>query len=137
MAIDLKAVPAGYELQPIAFGPYTRKLLAAYAEVSGDHNPIHADPEFARAAGFDDVFAHGMLSMALLSRVVTDWAGPDRLVNIETRFLAIVPVGAFARFEGRVADRFPEGERELLRISLMAKLAHGEPFLEGSAIVEI
>lgn len=137
MEIDLKSVPIGYQLPPITFGPYTRKLLAAFAEASGDHNPIHADPDFARAAGFDDVFAHGMLSMALLSRVVTDWAGLDRLENIETRFLAIVPVDAVARFEGRVADRFAEGDRERLRISLTAKLAEGKPFLEGSAIVAI
>lgn len=137
MAVDLKSVPIGYELRPIIFGPYTRQTLADFARASGDLNPIHTDPDFARAAGFDDVFAHGMLSMALLSRVVTGWAGLDRLISIETRFLQIVPLGTVARFKGRTTDRFPAGEGERIRISLIAEFADGKRFLEGSAIVAV
>ena len=45
--------------------------LALFAGASGDHNPIHIDIDFARKAGMPDVFAHGMLSMAWLGRLLT------------------------------------------------------------------
>ncbi|MCO5090920.1 MaoC/PaaZ C-terminal domain-containing protein [Bosea sp. (in: a-proteobacteria)] len=50
--------------------PITRKTLAEFAEASGDHNPIHLDPEAARASGLDDVIAHGMLLAAYAGRAV-------------------------------------------------------------------
>ena len=48
------------------FPPITRHMLALYCGASGDHNPIHVDIDFAKAAGFPDVFSHGMLVMAYL-----------------------------------------------------------------------
>ena len=53
--------------------PISRTTLALYAGASGDHNPMHIDIDYAKAAGQSDVFAHGMLSMAFLGRAVTDW----------------------------------------------------------------
>ncbi len=53
--------------------PVSRIDLVLYCGASGDHNPIHVDPDFARAAGEPGVFAHGMLSMAWLARLLTDW----------------------------------------------------------------
>ena len=49
-----------------------RLTLALYCGASGDHNPLHVDIDFARAAGLDDVIAHGMLAMAYLGRFLTD-----------------------------------------------------------------
>src|SRR3546814_1755994 len=67
--------------------PYTTlfrsSLLALYAGASGDHDPVHIDIDFARAAGLPDVFAHGMLSFGLLSRMVTQWCGVERLRRSE------------------------------------------------------
>src|SRR5690606_40008223 len=51
-----------------------RADLVAYAEASGDHNPIHLDEAAARAAGLPDVIAHGMYTMGLVSRAVLEWA---------------------------------------------------------------
>jgi acyl dehydratase len=53
--------------------PISRATLALFAGASGDHNPIHIDLDVARSAGLDDVFAHGMLSMAYLGRLLTGW----------------------------------------------------------------
>ncbi|MGW6457527.1 MaoC/PaaZ C-terminal domain-containing protein, partial [Streptomyces sp. NPDC055078] len=60
-------------------GRISRTRLALYAGASGDHNPMHIDLDVARSAGSDDVFAHGMLMMAYLGRVVTDWFPQDRV----------------------------------------------------------
>ena len=49
-----------------------RDTLAAFAQASGDDNPIHLDSGVARSMGFDDVFAHGMLSLAYLGRLLTN-----------------------------------------------------------------
>ncbi len=52
-----------------------RELLKAYADASGDQNPIHQNEEFAISVGLPNVIAHGMLTMALVGKFVTDWAG--------------------------------------------------------------
>ena len=54
------------------FPPITRHRLALYCGASGDHNPIHVDLDFAKKAGFPDVFSHGMLVMAYLGQALTD-----------------------------------------------------------------
>ena len=64
-------VSVGQELPPLKLPPITRTTLALFAGASGDHNPVHIDIDFARAAGMPDVFAHGMLSMAYLGRFLT------------------------------------------------------------------
>ena len=52
-----------------------RATLKAYADASGDQNPIHQNEEFAISVGLPNVIAHGMLTMALVGKYVTDWAG--------------------------------------------------------------
>jgi acyl dehydratase len=65
----------------------TRADLVRYAGASGDFNPIHWSQRVATAVGLPDVIAHGMLTMALAGRVVTDWTGdPGALVEYQVRF---------------------------------------------------
>ena len=69
----------------------TRTRIVQYAGASGDYNPLHTDEPFARdVAGFPGVFAHGMLTMGMTARAVTDWVGEDRLTRIGVRFSAQV-----------------------------------------------
>ena len=73
-----------------------RKLLKAYANASGDHNPIHQSEEFALSVGLPNVIAHGMLTMALVGKFISDWAGGSANVKeFSARFLkpVIVPAG--------------------------------------------
>lgn len=72
-----------------------RADLAAYAQASGDHNPIHLSADAAAAAGLPDVVAHGMLTMALTGALATAWAGdPAAVVEHGARFTGLVPVPA-------------------------------------------
>ncbi|WP_213013624.1 MaoC/PaaZ C-terminal domain-containing protein [Paractinoplanes toevensis] len=71
----------------------TRADLVRYAGASGDFNPIHWSERFANSVGLPGVIAHGMFTMALVSRAVTEWAGaPDAVVELSVRFARPVPV---------------------------------------------
>lgn len=73
-----------------------RELLIAYANASGDQNPIHQNEEFARSVGLPNVIAHGMLTMALVGKYATDWAGGSATMKeFFVRFTKpiIVPAG--------------------------------------------
>ena len=81
----------------------TRERITAYAEASGDRNPIHLDDDFAKSVGLPGVIAHGMLSMGLLASFVSDWAGsPDRVRGLRCRFAGMVRPDDDVTFGGRV-----------------------------------
>jgi acyl dehydratase len=74
-----------------------RALLKEYADASGDQNPIHQNEEFALSVGLPNVISHGMLTMALAGKYVTEWAGGSANVReFSARFIkpVIVPAGA-------------------------------------------
>ena len=73
-----------------------RALLKAYADASGDQNPIHQNEEFAVSGGLPNVIAHGMLTMALVGKYVSDFAGGSaNVLEYSARFIkpVIVPAG--------------------------------------------
>ena len=73
-----------------------RALLKQYADASGDQNPIHQDEAFAKSVGLPDVIAHGMLTMALVGKYVSDLAGgSEKVLELGGRFTkpVIVPEG--------------------------------------------
>jgi acyl dehydratase len=101
-----------------AIGPLTVELdrarLVRYAGAALDFNPIHWSEQAAAAAGLPDVIAHGMLTMAIAGRLVTDWAGdPGAVEEFTTRFSGMVPVGAegpaSVRIGGTVAELGEDG----------------------------
>ena len=71
---------------PVVRHELTRGDLVAYAGASGDMNPMHTDEVAAMAAGLPSVFGHGMLSMGILGRALTDWAGVGNLSGFRARF---------------------------------------------------
>ena len=78
MSSSFAAPSVGAVLVDKSFPRITRTTLALYAGASGDHNPMHIDIDFAKKAGFPDVFAQGMLVMAMLGQALTDAVRPDR-----------------------------------------------------------
>ncbi|MDF1872878.1 MaoC/PaaZ C-terminal domain-containing protein [Vannielia sp.] len=91
---------------PRSFGPITRAQLRAFAEASGDRNPLHLDPAFAQAAGYKDVLAHGMLAMGALTRLVTDHAAASGLTlkEINCRFADPMPLGCTLTLKAEPAE---------------------------------
>lgn len=117
--------------------PVTRLALALYCGASGDHNPMHVDIDVARRAGMPDVFAHGMLGMATLGRLLTGWAPQQRLREYGVRFTAITRVGDALTCTGTVTEVFEAGGERRVRIALAAADAAGEVKLTGDAVVAI
>lgn len=90
----LAEVSVGDSIGPVTV-PVTRETLVAYADASGDQNPIHQDEDFARSVGLPDVIAHGMWTLGATGTVVADWAGDaGRVVEFGTRFTKPVVVPA-------------------------------------------
>lgn len=134
---SVASIEVGTELRPLQLSPITRTTLALYAGGSGDHNPMHIDIDVARSIGLDDVFAHGMLSMAYLGRLLTGWVPQERLRSFRVRFAAITPVQARPTCTGRVvALDDVDGERRAT-IELAVKLSDGTVTLTGEAVVAL
>ena len=72
----------------------TRADLVAYAEASGDHNPIHQDEDVARSVGLPGVIAHGMYTLALVGRAVAEWTSGAEVVDLGAKFTSPVVVPA-------------------------------------------
>ncbi|MEU7590454.1 MaoC family dehydratase [Micromonospora sp. NPDC049101] len=93
----------------------TRADLVRYAGASGDFNPIHWSDRFATGVGLPGVIAHGMFTMALVGRAVTEWAGsPDAVVEYGVRFTRPVVVpdddqGAEIEVTARVREVTEDG----------------------------
>jgi acyl dehydratase len=97
-----------------------RAMLKAYADASGDQNPIHQNEEFAVAVGLPNVIAHGMLTMALVGKYVSDWAGGAVAVKeFSARFVKPVIVPADQKVDLTVSATVSEidGDRILLTLS--------------------
>jgi acyl dehydratase len=108
---------------------FTKEQIAAYAQASGDHNPIHLDDEFARSVGLPGVIAHGMLQMGLMGTVAADAAGgPDRLRRLYCRFAGMVVPGDTVTF---TAEPSAPGTLELRAVN-----QRGEPVLT-KAVAEV
>ena len=102
MSAALSSLAVGDEVLDLEV-TITRDQIRAYADASGDQNPIHLDDEVARAVGLPGVIAHGMLNYGLLSRALTDWLGdPGRLRSLRVRFSSMVQPGDSVRARARV-----------------------------------
>ena len=130
-------VKVGDQLKPIVLPPISRHQLALYCGGSGDHNPIHVDIDFAKKFGFKDVFAHGMLSMGFLGRLVTSYAPRDRIRRLGTRFTSITWVGDVITLQGKVTGKREEGGEALVDVDLTATNQDGVEVLTGSATAAV
>ena len=109
MTVDLVVAPVGAVVAERAFDAVTSEDLARYAVASGDTNPLHLDPAFARKAGFPDVIVHGMLTMALLGRLVTESFPARRVLGFSARFGAPLGVGEAVTCRARLGGRDARG----------------------------
>jgi acyl dehydratase len=127
----------GQQLPELVRGPITRGTLALFAGASHDHVPLHIDSDFARAAGMDDVFAHGMLSMAYLAQALRSWAPAERVRTWNVRFTAITPLHATVHCRGEVAEIFSEAGERRARLKIGAWTDRDIQTLDGEAVVAI
>jgi acyl dehydratase len=136
MTID-DEIRVGQDLPPLTLPPVDRTTLFLFGGASGDHNPIHIDIDFARRAGMPDVFAHGMLGMAWMTRMLTDWVPQSRLRKIDVRFLGITHLGNVVTVTGKVTDIVVEDGERRARIALSNTNQFGQSKIVGEATIAL
>jgi acyl dehydratase len=127
----------GEVLPELVRGPITRGTLALFAGASHDHVLLHIDSDYARDAGMDDVFGHGMLSMAWLAQALRTWVPASRIRSWSVRFTAITPLYATVHCRGEVAEVFEAAGERRARLAIGAWTDQGLQTLSGEAIVAI
>lgn len=133
----LNNIQVGDQITPFITEPISRLTLALYAGASGDHNPIHVDIDFAKKSGMPDVFAHGMLSMAYLARLLTNWVPQTALRSYGVRFAAITHVGDRISCAGQVVELFEQNGEHCARLQITTTNQDGEVKLSGDAVIAL
>ena len=129
----------GTEIAPRRY-QVTRRDLVRYAGASGDFNPIHWNERVARSVGLPDVIAHGMLTMALAGRFLTEWAGvPGAVTEYGVRFSAPVVVpdddkGAQVEVAGTVTGKL-DGHQ--VAVDLTARSGDAKVLTRARAVVRL
>lgn len=115
-----------------------RTQIVMYAGASGDYNPIHSDEVFAtQVAGYPTVFAHGMLTMGLTGKMLTNWVGDGRLKSFGVRFSSQVWPGDTLIARATVqAIRDEAGER-VVDLALSTVNQDGREVASGTATARI
>jgi acyl dehydratase len=131
------SVNVGDALPPLASPPLTRTMLALFAGASGDHNPLHIDLDFARAAGLPDVIGHGMLTMAWLGRMLTGWVPQRDLREFGVRFTAMTHVGERITCTGRITKKLERDGERLVQVEVKASNEAGEVKVVGDALIAL
>ena len=131
--LDFETLNIGDELPELAFGSISRHTLALFCGGSGDHNPIHVDSDFAKTAGYDDVFVHGMLSKAILGRMLTNWTEQKNILSFSVRFAAITQVLDEVTASATIADKKVTNGEQTLILDIQTRTQAGTKTLSGRA----
>jgi acyl dehydratase len=116
--------------------PVEKVQLLKYAGAAGDYALIHTDVETARAAGLDNVIAHGMLSAGFLGQLVAEWGGAENVRRIQARFGSMVHLGDRLTCRGVVRSVTPvNNDRTLVVLDIWAENQKEEKVTSGEAEV--
>ena len=135
--MTLELMQVGDYLPALILPPITRTTLALFAGASNDHNPMHIDIDFARNGGMPDVFAHGMLGMAYLGRLLTQWVDQRQLRAFNARFVAIVELADEMACTGKVVENFEAGGERRIRLLIQSANQRGVLKITGDAVIAL
>ena len=135
--VAVTSLVVGDALPELVHDPIERETLARFAAASYDFSLLHLDPDYARAAGMPDVFAHGMLSMAYLAQLLTRWMPQAQICEWHVRFTALTHLNAVVHCRGTVIERFDHDGEARLRVALLAVTGDGVVTVAGTAVVAL
>lgn len=134
MSMKASEIAVGDTFEDVLVQDLKRTQLVMYSGTSGDYNPLHSDDLYCReAAGYPGVFAHGMLTMGMTGRVVTDRFGAENVKKYGVRFTNQVWPGDDL-FGTAVVDAIRrEGDETLVDLTITTKNQKGDVVLQGYA----
>ncbi len=116
----------------------SRTQIVQYAGASGDYNPLHTDEIYTtQVAGYPSVFAHGMLTMGLTGKMLTNYVGDGRLTKFGVRFTNQVWPGDTLEATATVAGLRQQGGAHFVDLTLSTTNQHGKEVLSGQATARI
>ena len=131
-------VKVGDSKSQVVVDDLTRTQIVQYAGASGDYNPLHSDDRFTvEVAGYPSVFAHGMLTMGMTGRVLTDWFGVESLTNYGVRFVKQVWPGDTLTATATVTAVREEEGATLADLTVETKNQDGDVVLSGTATARV
>jgi len=136
--IDINNVKVGDTFEEVIVDNLTRTQIVQYAGVSGDYNPLHTDEIFAtQVAGYPTVFAHGMLTMGMTGKMVTNLIGDGNLKSFGVRFTNQVWPGDTLTTKTKIVSIEKNSDNVLINFELVTENQDGIPVITGSASATI
>ena len=138
MSLQANELKVGDSYEEIIVKNLSRTQLVQYAGASGDYNPLHTDEIYAKeVAGYPTVFAHGMLTMGMTGKMLTNYVGDGRLTHYGVRFTAQVWPGDTLMAKATVLAIREEGNRHLIDLVIVTTNQDDVVVLKGSATAQI
>ena len=138
MRLKKSQVPVGATFEDVLVKDLKRTQLVMYSGTSGDYNPLHSDDLYCReAAGYPGVFAHGMLTMGMTGRVVTDRFGAENVKKYGVRFTNQVWPGDDLMAQAVVAAVREEKGETLVDLTITTTNQKGDVVLTGTATARV
>ena len=138
MALKASQLTVGQTHDEIVVEDLKRTQIVMYAGASGDYNPIHSDEVFAtQVAGYPTVFAHGMLTMGLTGKMLTNWVGDGRLKSFGVRFSSQVWPGDTLTAKATVRAIRDEGGERVVDLDVSTVNQDGREVASGTATARV
>ena len=135
MALSVASLKVGDSRTEVVLENISRTRIVMYAGASGDYNPLHSDEVYTtQVGGYKSTFAHGMLSMGLTGKMLTNWVGDARLKKFGVRFTNQVWPGDTLDAKATVAAIRQEGGETLVDLTLSTTNQDGKEVVTGHAI---
>ena len=138
MALSAKNLKVGDAHTARLVDDLKRTQIVQYAGASGDYNPLHTDEIFTtKIAGYPSVFAHGMLTMGMTGKMLTDYVGDARLTKYGVRFTSQVWPGDTLDATATVDAIRQEGGQSFVDLSITTRNQNGVEVIKGNATARI
>ena len=138
MALNMSDLKPGDEHSEVVIDNLSRTQLVMYSGASGDYNPLHTDDVYTKeVAGYPGVFAHGMLTMGLTGKMLTNYVGDGRLTKFGVRFTNQVWPGDTLTSTATVTDLRVEDGQALVDLEVKTTNQEGSTVVSGYATAKI
>lgn len=132
---DFNTIQEGFELPELKKDKITQLQLIKYAGASGDFNPIHTIPEYAKEAGLDGTIVHGMLIMGILGQMISNWAGIKNVKKYSVNFKAITKPGDVLTAKGVVKRKYETEDGKFVDCKLSVEDQNNDVKITGKATI--